>query len=242
LTPADTPQTLPVVSAGMPADLATVDNVDGTAIAVHAVASATSLPRLGKGVLADLEYAERAATGSTLLLDAQVWLGPKAPADAADRLAKAGLVISGQDSTAAAARRLDRRGPALAMWFQLLAGAGATALAVTGMVLMAAVDRRRTLDDLVALRRQGLGGRTAGRGVLWAYLSVAVAAVATGAVAAAIAWWVAGRYLPLFLDDDFALAAPVAPRPLGVLGPAVLVIVLFAAVAVALRRAFRVRD
>jgi putative ABC transport system permease protein len=242
VTPGDTLQTLPVLSAGMPADLAAVDNVDGSAMAVHAVASATSLPRLGKGVLADLEYGERAATGNTLLLEAQVWLGPKAPADAVDRLVKAGLVISGQDSSAAAARRLDHRGPALAMWFQLLAGAGATALAATGMALMAAVDRRRTLDDLVALRRQGLGGPTAARGVLWAYLSVAVAAVVTGAAAAATAWWVAGRYLPLFLDDDFALAPPVAPRPLAVLGPAVLVIVLFAVVAVALRRAFRVRD
>jgi putative ABC transport system permease protein len=242
VTPADTLQTLPVLSAGMPADLAAVDNVDGNEIAVHTVTGATSLPRLGEGVLADLEYGERAATGNTQLLDAQVWLGPKAPADAVDRLTKAGLVVSGQDSTAAAAGRLDRRGPALAMWFQLLAGACATALAATGMGLMAAIDRRRTLDDLVALRRQGLGSRAAGRGVLWAYLSVAAAAVVTGAAGAATAWWVAGRYLPLFLDDDFALAPPVAPRPLAVLGPAVLVIVLFAGVAVGLRRAFRVRD
>jgi hypothetical protein len=78
--------------------------------------------------------------------------------------------------------------------------------------------------------------------VLWAYLCVVVAAVVTGAAAAALAWWVTGSYLPLFLDDDVALAAPVAPRPLAVLVPAAGVIVVFAAVAVGLRRAFRVRD
>jgi hypothetical protein len=240
--PDDSPREIPVLAAGMPDNLAEGANIDANEVPVRVVGTATALPLLGTGLLADLEYAERAATGSTALATGQVWLSRDAPADTADRLAAAGLVIVGRDSVDAAADRLDRRGPALAIWFHLLAAVGAVALAVTGMGLMAAVDRRRTLDDLVALRRQGLRRRTAGRGALWAYLAVSAAALVTGAAAAALAWWLVGSYLPLFLDDAFALAPPTTPRPVAILVPALVVVVVFATVAVGLRRALRVRD
>ncbi|MEV0716382.1 FtsX-like permease family protein, partial [Asanoa sp. NPDC050611] len=227
---------------GPPPKSGEAEGVDGNVVAIRTAAEGRALPRIGTGLLMDLGYAERVATGSTDLTTAEVWLGRAAPADVEQQLTAKGLVVVGRDSVAAAADRLDARGPALAVWFHLLAGGVAVLLAACGMWLMAAVDRRRTLDDVVALRRQGLATRTAGSWVLWTYLPVAVAAVVTGLVAAVIAWAVVGQYVPYFVDDDFALAAPTWPRPIAIALPAVVVALLFTTVAVGLRRALRVRD
>ncbi|GIF71276.1 FtsX-like permease family protein [Asanoa siamensis] len=242
LVPVSTPGDVPVLSGGPAPKSGEAEGVDGNIVAIRSVAEGRALPRIGTGLLMDIGYAERVATAATALDTAEVWLGPAAPADVEQRLAAQGLVVTGRDSVAAAADRLDGRGPALAVWFHLLAGVVAVLLAACGMWLMAAVDRRRTLDDLVALRRQGLAARTGGSWVLWAYLPVAVAAVVTGLVAAVIAWAVVGQYVPYFVDDDFALAPPTWPRPLAIVLPAVAVAVLFTSVAVGLRRALRVRD
>ncbi|SNT07905.1 hypothetical protein SAMN05421812_10367 [Asanoa hainanensis] len=242
LMPAGTPTDVPVLSGGPPPKSGEAEGVDGNVVAVHAVAEGRALPRIGTGLLMDLGYAERLATGNTDLDTAEVWLGPAAPPDIEQRLAAQGLVVIGRDSMTAAADRLDERGPALAVWFHLLAGGVAVLLAACGMWLMAAVDRRRVLDDMVALRRQGLAARAGGSWVLWAYLPVAVAAVVTGLVAAVIAWAVVGQYVPYFVDDDFALAAPNWPRPIAIALPAVAAALLFTTVAVGLRRALRVRD
>ena len=96
--------------------------------------------------------------------------------------------------------------------------------------------------DLVALRRQGLSRGTAGRSVLGAYLAVAAAATVTGAAGAALAWWLAGRYLPIFVETDVAIVAPTLPRPAAVIVPAVAVIVVFTAVAGGCWPRLRVRD
>jgi hypothetical protein len=71
---------------------------------------------------------------------------------------------------------------------------------------------------------------------------VAAAATVTGAAGGALAWWLAGRYLPIFVETDVAVAVPTLPRPVAVIVPAVAVIVVFTAVAGGLRRALRVRD
>ncbi|MEV4536423.1 FtsX-like permease family protein [Asanoa sp. NPDC049518] len=242
LVPTGTPVDVPVLSGGPPPRSGDAEGVDGNAVAIRPVGQARALPRIGTGLLMDLGYAEWLATGSTDLDLPEVWLGPAAPPDIEQRLAAKGLVVTGRDSMAAAADRLDGRGPALAVWFHPLAGGVAVLLAACGMWLMAAVDRRRVLDDMVALRRQGLAARTGGSWVLWAYLPVAIAAVVTGLVAAVIAWAVVGRYVPYFVDDDFALAAPTWPRLIAIALPAVVAALLFTTVAVGLRRALRVRD
>jgi putative ABC transport system permease protein len=242
LVPAGTPTDVPVLSGGPPPTSGEAEGVDGTLVAIRPVAQARALPRIGTGLLMDLEYAERLAAGATDLTTAEVWLGSAAPPDVERQLTAQGLVVVGRDSATAAADRLDGRGPALAIWFHLLAGGVAVLLAACGMWLMAAVDRRRTLDDLVALRRQGLAARTGGSWVLWTYLPIALAAVVTGLVAAVIAWAVVGQYVPYFVDDDFALAPPSWPRPVAIVLPAVVVALLFTSVAVGLRRGLRVRD
>ena len=240
--PGDVPAELPVLVSERLVEAVGATNLDGEQVRIAQIGTAAALPGVRPGMLADLEYAERAATGDGNLGAAQVWLAADAPADTRARLEAQGLVVIGADSVAAAGDRLDRRGPALAIWFHLLAGGCAVALAAAGMGLMAAVDRRRTLDDLVALRRQGLSRGTAGRSVLGAYLAVAAAATVTGAAGAALAWWLAGRYLPIFVETDVAIVAPTLPRPAAVIVPAVAVIVVFTAVAGGLRRALRVRD
>ena len=243
LLPPDVPEALPALVSRLLTQPTAAPNLDGDQVPIAPVGPAvTTLPGIRTGVLVDLEYAERLSTGDGVIGLPEVWLGPSAPADTRARLEAAGLVVTGEDSAAAATERLDRRGPALAIWFHLLAGGCAVALAAAGMGLMAAVDRRRTLDDLVALRRQGLSRGAAGRGILGAYLAVAAAATVTGAAGGALAWWLAGRYLPIFVETDVALAVPTLPRPVAVLVPAVAVIVVFTAVAGGLRRALRVRD
>ena len=62
---------------------------------------AERLPRVGAdGVLVDLEYLDRLAREVALVRIAEVWLGPRAPADALDRLRAAGLVLGTERSLA----------------------------------------------------------------------------------------------------------------------------------------------
>jgi hypothetical protein len=71
----------------------------------------------------------------------------------------------------------------------------------------------------------------------------------TGALAAGVAWWLAGDYLPVFVDESLVLELPRWPTPAAVAVPAAAATAGFAVaavgVAVALRRSVggsRVRD
>jgi putative ABC transport system permease protein len=248
--PADLPYPLPVLPAGELPNSGELAGLDAERAEVRVVGEAAILPRVGgHGVLADLEYAERAALGGTRLEQPQVWLTADAPADVVDRLAAKGLVVAGDTTADEARASLDRRSPALAIWFHLLAAAFAVLLAVGGLALMAAVDRRRRAEDMLALHRQGMPIGTVGQAALWSYLPVVMTALVTGALAAGVAWWLAGDYLPVFVDDSVQLPLPRWPAPLAVGVPAALATVGFIAaaiaVAVALRRSVvtsRVRD
>jgi putative ABC transport system permease protein len=114
---------------------------------------------------------------------------------------------------------LARQGPALAMQFHLAAAVFGIVLALCGLGLVATVDRQRRADDLRALRQQGLSQRTVRRAALWSYLSTVVAAMLTGLVAAAAAWWAAGDRLPIFTDALEVLPPPRWPEFGAVLVP-----------------------
>lgn len=236
----DVPTPLPVVSTGSGPSATSLPGLDADRPIPQVAGEVDALPRLGgEGVVTDLEYLERQTFSVARLTEPQVWLRPDAPADITDRLAERGLVVAGDDTVAQARALLDERAPALAIWYHLLAAAFAVLLGLGGLALMAAVDRRRTTEDMRALRLQGLPGRVVARAALWSYLPVVGAALVTGAVAAVVAWWLAGSYLPVFVDDSLVLELPRWPSPSAVALPAILAATAFTAAAVGVSVALR---
>jgi hypothetical protein len=237
----DAPLPVPVVTTGDVSLGRTIAGVDGRSVPVADVGSVAMLPRLGThGVLVDLGYLDNVGLAAPGGLTGEVWLGPKAPADAVERLRKAGLSIL--DSTSADETRaaLDRAGPALALRFHAAAAALGIALALGGLWLVAAVDRRRRAEDLTALRRQGLRPRFVRRAALWGYLWLVVAALLAGLVAAGVAWVATGDHLPVLTDTVAALPPPRWPvfsavlEPWALAGAAMLAVAIV--VALVLRR------
>jgi len=109
-------------------------------------------------------------------------------------------------------------------------------------VLLAMVERRRRAEDLGALLIQGLPARVAARSLLWSALPAVALATLAGLAGAALAWWATGIYLPVTVDSAVSLARIEWPHPVVVVLPVAGVMMLFAAVALALGRAVRVRD
>jgi hypothetical protein len=238
----DAPLPVPVVATGELGGDNSVSSLDGQSTLAKVIASPKMLPRLGtNGVLADLDYLERTTLFAPRQVQAEVWLGPNAPADAADRLRRAGLAVSHVSGISQSRSALSRQGPALALQFHLAAAVFGMVLALGGLGLVATVDRRRRADDLSALRRQGLSARAARRAGLWSYLSTVVAAAAAGLIGAAAAWVAAGDRLPIFTDAVTVLRPPRWPEPGPVLVPwalaTVVLVIGSVLVAWALRRA-----
>jgi hypothetical protein len=240
LKPNDAPYPLPVVSTlRLPGD-ATIGSLGAANVAQRQVARVAGLPGLGqRGSIIDLEYADRVADDSGFAESPQVWLGPAAPANINQLLAEHGLVVRDEVTATGTRAGLDGEGPALALWFHLLAAAFAVILATGGIALVAGVDRYRRTEDLAALRLQGLRRRVSGRAGLWGYLVVVLAALACGLLAAGVAWWITGSALPV-IQGHGHWPLPRLPRPGAVLLPLLAVTALFGAVsllaAAALRR------
>ncbi len=240
LKPKDAPYPLPVVSTEALPGNATLDGLGSAAVPARQAGRVRGLPGLGRyGTFVDLDYADRAADDSGYADSAQVWLGAAAPGNAVQLLADHGVVVREDRGAAQLRAALDGQGPALALWFHLLAAAFAVILATGGIALVAGVDRRRRTEDLAALRVQGLRRRVSGRAGLWGYLVVVLAALACGLVAAAVAWAVTGTDLPVFqgVRHWYVPRLPGAPA---LLAPLLTVAALFTAVstgaAAALRR------
>ncbi|WP_432994581.1 hypothetical protein [Dactylosporangium sp. CA-233914] len=207
LRPAGVPDRVPVVSTAPPPPDGLLDTFDAAPVPVTAVATAHTLPRLGAhGTLIDLEYADRLAGDSGLVETAEVWLAPDAPQSIADELTAAGLTVIGERTLAGERARLGRSGGALGMRFSLLAGIAAVVLGATGLLVTSLGASRA---DLVALRRQGVAARVTRRVEPVAALALVAAALATGTVAAAVAWFAIGRYLPAVDPEAVPPLAPV---------------------------------
>ncbi len=210
--PNDAPYPLPVVSTEGLADDATIGGLGAAAIAQHQVARVAGLPGLGdRGSMIDLEYADRVADDSGFAENAQIWLGPATPANVLQLLADHGLVVREDQTSAQLRAGLDGEGPALALWFHLLAAAFAVILATGGIALVAGVDLRRRTEDLAALRLQGLRRRVSSRAGLWGYLVVVLAALACGLVAAGVGLGADGQRAAGDPGHHALAAAPVAP-------------------------------
>lgn len=108
-------------------------------------------------------------------------------------------------------------------------------------MLAAAVDRRRRVEDLSALRAQGLRPGPAGQAMLWTYPALVAVAVVIGLLVAAIAWLVTGWALPLAGPNPPDLPLPGWPRVTVLLAVGAVVLLVHAAVAVATGRNLRRR-
>lgn len=240
--PVDAPAPLPVASTGNLPFRNEISGLDGRRLRVVRAAKPVSLPRLGtKGMLLDLEYLARSADSDNALNGAEVWLNKAAPADIVAKLRAAGLPVRRERGIAAEEASLAWQGSALALWFYVVAAAFGILLAIGGIGLVAAVDRRRRADDLRFLRWQGLRRRDVRRAALWGNLTVVLAGSVLGLGAGALAWLVAGDQLPIFVDQLVAITPPRWPAPRSVLAPWAVAAALFAVaagiVAVQLRRA-----
>jgi len=108
----------------------------------------------------------------------------------------------------------------------------ATALAAGALVLAAAVDRARRIEDLTALRGQGLPRSAVRRATLWTYPVMVGAAVVAGVAIALLGWRLTGWALPLAGLRPPALPFPSLPRPLSLIGTAILTFAILSGVAV----------
>ncbi len=202
----DTPYPLPVVNAGA-LPVRGVGGLDSYLERVTSAAQVPVLPRVGTaGVLMDLEYAAR--VGSPLAaVDGEVWLAAGAPAGIVGRLADQGLQVVGERTLADLRSRYEAQGPVAAIRFNLLSTVFVVLLAVGAVLLVATVDRRRYVEELRALRVQGIRRATVASTAIRMYLWVVLVGLAGGAAAAAAAWAIAGPKLPVLSGD----AAPVPP-------------------------------
>ena len=211
--PVDTPDPLPAAVAG---DVRgpSVTGLDGQALPISRALRVPAVPGVGRpAVLVDLTYAARLATDGAPSVG-QVWLTADAPASVRQRLRAAGLVVTGELTSAQVRRQLDQQGPALALWFYVIVAVLATALAAGALVLSATVDRVRRVEDLSALRTQGLSRAALRTATLWTYPVLVAVAVLAGILIALLGWLLTGWALPLAGLDPPALPLPGTPHPL----------------------------
>jgi len=230
--PADGPYPLPVATAGVPA-MRSLSGLDAREIPVTVAARLPVVPGAGSpAVLADIDYADRLSADGVPSSVAEVWLGEQAPPDVVQRLTAQGLVVTSDTRAADVRRRLDTQGPALALWFYVIVAALAAALAAGTLELAAAVDRARRIEDLSALRVQGLRRTALRRAAVWTYPVLVAAAVPAGLAIALLGWRVTGGALPLAGLDPPPFPLPRWPRPVVLAGTGVGLFALLAGVAI----------
>jgi putative ABC transport system permease protein len=166
--------------------------LDGNPVTVRPVISATALPRVGNaGEMADLTLLERARTDATSpTVTDEVWLGPKAPADAVDRLRAAGLSIDSVQRAAAIISQGRHTGPAQGYDFMLLATILALLAAAVSTFGVSAAGTRQRAAELSALEVTGVPRSVLTRSLAFEAAILALTALfgaAAGAVGAALA-------------------------------------------------------
>ena len=229
--PADTPYPLPVAVAGRKT-VRTVTGLDSRSVPAAPAFHLPAIPGAGTpGTMVDLDYADRLSADAELTGVGQVWLSPKAPPDVLASLEAHGLTIVSDIRAAEVHRALNDQGPALALWFYVIVGCLAAALAAGALILAATVDRPRRVEDLSALRGQGLNRAALRQAALWTYPALIAGAVLAGLAIALLAWWLTGWALPLAGLQPPTLPLPTWPRATVVAATGVVVLVVLACVA-----------
>ncbi len=213
---------LPVVMAGeQPPNWQFSDAVvfafSGAAVRVRVAGTAPVLPVVGgAGVLVDLDTARRVSAEGDIGGTYQVWLAAGTPEPVLAALRANGLTVLDDASVAEQATRLRAQGTAAGATFALLAAVVGLLLGAATVAVVAAVERGPNLEQLSALRMQGLPLRTA---VTIGYAGSA-ALVATGLLAGLLAATIAGPAVGVTVrpfTDNWTLIPPP-----GALGPGAL--------------------
>ncbi|WP_433057276.1 FtsX-like permease family protein [Dactylosporangium sp. CS-033363] len=163
--------------------------------------TATALPRLGtRGVLVDLEYADRLGADFGAGESLQVWLNASAPASITKSLRDQGIIVLGEESIDGTAERYASFGPPLTLQFMLLSAVVGLALAIGAAVVVGAVERRPRARELGALRHQGAPAALIRRVGIEGYLVLAISSLLFGLILAAVLRAYIGDVLPYFAD------------------------------------------
>lgn len=218
LSSAPLPGPLPMAVTG-PLRSPLLTATGGMELPVSAVATLGAVPRFGpQGALLDFDVAEYVLGRGTALSEPEVWLSADAPADAVDRLRRAGLTVSGE-YTVAQRRAQISAAPRLGLWFALAVAAFAVLLAAVGLPALAMFERPGGDSGLSVLGEQGLRARTLLLVSAGSRCALVLAAAAAGLGSAALAWALARTVLPVFADGDTTFTPPVLPEPGAVAGP-----------------------
>jgi len=228
----DSPQPLPVVAtptaiqhdslAGPPAMIDT----NQTSAAYEEAGTVSLLPVvLDFGVVVDVNYLRDQIPGVDSEAHWQIWIAAGAPADALQRLTRAGLVVQNSHTQAQQQSLLARQGTALALLLLVACAIAGAVLAAGATALAVAVTGRRRSFELAALRAVGVSRRSLLRSCVFEQLILLgtgfVLGLPTGIVAARLAL----PEIPEFSD--------VTPVPLD-FRPHVLAIATFGAVVLAI--------
>ncbi|GIF67301.1 hypothetical protein Ais01nite_53360 [Asanoa ishikariensis] len=218
----DAPAPLPVVSTDNAPTPAAGDPrlpvFGGEDVPIRKVGVVGTLPTAGRfGYLMDLEYADRIAENPGTEDVPQVWLTADAAPDIVDRLRAGGVTVISDETSARLTDRFGREAPPAALGFQLVAALAGLLLTAGAFIVVAAVERPERAAELAALRAQGLPPRVVSRVAWGGYLGLALAAIALGIGASALAQAVTRRPIPLFVDGWNVLPVAAGPQfvPLG---------------------------
>ncbi|MEU8233737.1 FtsX-like permease family protein [Actinoplanes sp. NPDC048967] len=210
---------LPVVMAGPQPPAwqfsdAVVYAFGGSPVRVRVAGTAPVLPVVGgAGVLVDLDTARRIAADSDLGGTYQVWLASDAPQSVLTALRAGGLTVLDDATVAEQAGRLEDQGTAVGATFAMLAAMVGLLLAAAAVAVAAAVERGPQLDQLSALRLQGLPLRTAVTIGYAGSAALVVAGLLAGLLAAAVARPAVGVTVRPFTDDWTLIPPPGALAP-----------------------------
>ncbi len=202
----DAPYPVPAVTTGRAERDGTVfrgPGLYGLDQAYRSVGRARTLPAIGNGMLVDLAYADRAAPVGDALdtpLRYQVWAVPGAPAGLRDRLAAAGVTVTGTDTLAARDDRSARQGPALALRLYLIAAVLALLMAAGTVLVTEYLSAQPVAHELAALRTAGVSPGLLRRAGLREYALLLGAALLSGVLAGGVSAALALPHLPQIAD------------------------------------------
>jgi hypothetical protein len=162
----------------------------------------TTLPAvLDGGAVVHLDYIRSRVFGFDREAAWSVWLGPEAPADAVQRLEKAGLIVQNRHTEAARRAVLSRQGPALGLLLLLVCANAAAVLAIGGTAVALLADGRRRSFELAALRVIGVRLATLRRSAVAEQLLLLGAAVVLGLPSGYVAARLVLPSVPEFSDS-----------------------------------------